>query len=89
MGMLCASKLARGRVLVPGDDIGFVLNLLQMFEIELLPINLDHLRASALLPFHHGDPFDRLIAAQAIAEDMHLVTEDPKLRLYNVNVVYP
>ncbi len=80
-------KLAQGRLILPGENIDSLLTLLRQTRISLLPIDLDHLRASAVLPFHHGDPFDRLIAAQAIAEDLRLVTEDPKLRLYNVNIL--
>ncbi len=81
-------KLAKGRLTLPGDDVDSLLALLRRTRISLLPIRLSHLRAAAVLPFHHGDPFDRLIAAQAIDEDLRLVTEDPKLRLYNVNVFY-
>jgi PIN domain nuclease of toxin-antitoxin system len=41
----------------------------------------------AKLPLHHGDPFDRLLVAQAISELMHLVTEDPHLAAYSDLVI--
>ncbi len=79
-------KLAQGRLVLPGHNVDSLLDLLRRTDITLLPVRLSHLRASAALPFHHGDPFDRMIAVQAIVEDLTLVTEDTKLRLYNVNV---
>ena len=41
-----------------------------------LPIILEHARAAGLLDWHHRDPFDRMLAAQAIAEGAVLVTGD-------------
>jgi PIN domain nuclease of toxin-antitoxin system len=41
-----------------------------------LPVTLMHARAAGLLDWDHGDPFDRMLAAQAIAEDATLVTAD-------------
>lgn len=79
-------KLAQGRLTLPGNNVDSLVALLRRTRIGLLPIRLSHLRAAAVLPFHHGDPFDRLIAAQAMAEDLQLITEDAKLRLYTVNV---
>lgn len=43
---------------------------------NLLPIDLSHLLYSATLPFHHRDPFDRLLIGQSIAEKMPIVTKD-------------
>jgi PIN domain nuclease of toxin-antitoxin system len=45
-------------------------------EIRILPILPAHLRQVVSLPFHHRDPFDRLLAAQAIAEGLPLVSRD-------------
>ena len=46
-----------------------------------------HLFELQYLPFHHNDPFDRLIIAQSIAEDIPIITSDPKFKLYDVNLV--
>jgi PIN domain nuclease of toxin-antitoxin system len=43
--------------------------------------------ALASLPNHHRDPFDRLLAAQALAEGLTLVTRDPQLARYPVSVL--
>jgi PIN domain nuclease of toxin-antitoxin system len=53
-------------------------------RVPLLPIELRHIQLSAGLPRHHGDPFDRLLAAQAIQEGMVLVTADRVLQRYPV-----
>jgi len=43
-----------------------------------------HLLLSATLPMHHRDPFDRMLIAQAKAEEMQLLTADPHFALYDV-----
>jgi PIN domain nuclease of toxin-antitoxin system len=52
--------------------------------MKLLPIELRHIRGSTLLPPIHGDPFDRLIVAQAIEEGLVLVTADRAIQRYPV-----
>jgi PIN domain nuclease of toxin-antitoxin system len=49
-------------------------------EIKLLPIEKNHLKELARLPFYHRDPFDRLIISQGIAENLPILTCD---RLFN------
>jgi len=44
--------------------------------IELLNINLDHINVVASLPFHHRDPFDRLLIAQAMVEQIPILSAD-------------
>jgi PIN domain nuclease of toxin-antitoxin system len=49
---------------------------------DLLPIRPDHCRALAHLPFHHRDPFDRMLVAQAISEGTALLTRDRMITAY-------
>ncbi len=49
---------------------------------NLMPIDLSHIVQSAALPFHHRDPFDRLIIGQAIVEKMPVVTKDALFEPY-------
>ncbi len=56
-------------------------------KIEVLPIDFEHIQQLLVLPPHHTDPFDRLIIAQAISEDISIVTKDVKFDLYNVSVI--
>lgn len=54
----------------------------------ILPILVPHLHTHRHLPFHHGDPFDRLVIAQALAEDMMLVSCDPEFPAYGVKLMW-
>lgn len=54
----------------------------------LLPIELAHLVRLADLPMHHRDPFDRMLAAQALAEGVPIVTGDPRIGAYGPQVVW-
>ena len=54
---------------------------------ELLDITPDHAAAVAALPRLHGDPFDRLLLAQAMVEPMRLMTADPLLYAYNSTII--
>ncbi|MCK5719660.1 MAG: type II toxin-antitoxin system VapC family toxin [Thiomargarita sp.] len=51
-------------------------------EILILPINFNHTVIQNKLPFHHKDPFDRIIVSQAIAENMNLISRDDIFDLY-------
>jgi PIN domain nuclease of toxin-antitoxin system len=53
---------------------------------RLLPITLAHIGLVELLPFHHRDPFDRLLVAQARIEGMTLVSRDPTLKAYGISI---
>ena len=55
---------------------------------RILPVEWMHAAAVETLPFHHRDPFDRLLAAQSIAEAIPLVTSDPAFKPYGVNIVW-
>lgn len=50
----------------------------------LLAIAVRHIEAAVRLPFHHRDPFDRMLVAQAIEEGLTLATEDETLHRYPV-----
>lgn len=53
-----------------------------------MPVTAMHAEAVQALPWHHRDPFDRLLVAQALVEDCALVTADRRLGAYGVNVVW-
>ena len=57
-------------------------------NIELLPIGLAHISQLEKLPPHHKDPFDRIIIAQAIVEDLVIVSIDGAFADYAVPVIW-
>ncbi len=56
-------------------------------NLQILPIELDHIYALSHLPYHHNDPFDRLLIAQAQVESMTLVTVDKKICQYDLKII--
>lgn len=64
-------------------DVDEVVNQIQANGFDELPISARHARQVASLPRHHGDPFDRLLVAQAISETVKLLTSDFRLAPYS------
>ena len=54
---------------------------------DALAISFEHAETAAGLPLHHGDPFDRMLIAQAIAEGLELVSDDRAFAAYDVQLV--
>jgi PIN domain nuclease of toxin-antitoxin system len=61
---------------------------LAALRFHLLPIRLGHIAATAELPQHHRDPFDRLLVAAALAERLSVVSADRAFKRYGVPVVW-
>jgi PIN domain nuclease of toxin-antitoxin system len=57
-------------------------------SIDLLPITPEHIYQSMALPFHHRDPFDRIILAQSIVEGMPLLSGDTAFDAYGITRVW-
>ena len=55
-------------------------------RIPELPVTTRHAEIAGKLPLHHRDPFDRMLVAQAIAEDLTLVSADRRLKDYDVQI---
>lgn len=56
--------------------------------VRLLDARPEHVYLVESLPWHHRDPFDRLLVAQALAEDLPVLTGDPRFEAYGVSVVW-
>lgn len=61
---------------------------LRRLGFDPMPVTALHAEAVEGLPWHHRDPFDRLLAAQALVEDRVLVSADPRLRAYGIEVLW-
>jgi len=75
-----AIKNTLGKLKMPADSIR---EAIQDMMLRVLPFTADHAYRLFELPFHHRDPFDRQIIAQAIAEGVVIVTPDEKFSLYH------
>jgi len=76
-------KISLGRITVPEDTDSLMLRS----RCNPLPIQLKHLEAIKDLPHLHGDPFDRLLIAQAREESLTLVTRDRQISKYDVPIL--
>lgn len=74
------SKPRRG---APFPSTSQALDWFRQTGLDILPIQEAHILALESLPMIHGDPFDRLLVAQAVAEPMTLITHDQRLSAYS------
>ena len=76
-------KKSLNKISLPDDFI----SQLQENGFELLDINYKHIAKLDELPLIHRDPFDRMLVAQTIHENLSLVTNDLEIMKYNVKIV--
>ena len=77
-------KVSIGKLSLAQPFDTFVPQQLADNDIEILPISLAHLGVVSTLPFHHRDPFDRLLVAQAMTEQVPIVSADTAFDAYSV-----
>jgi len=57
-------------------------------DLNVSPVALPHVLALDVLPFHHKDPFDRLLIAQSIVEGLTIVSADSQFSAYGVQLLH-
>ena len=82
-----AVKIGLGKLEFNGRAEGFI-RLAETNKITILPIKPSHLTALENLLMIHRDPFDRLLIASAIAEEMTLITADENIQRYEVAQIW-
>ena len=83
-----AIKSALGKLRVSTIDDDSLFDMIDHQPVTRLPILHSHARHVASLPLHHGDPFDRLLIAQALVEDLPIMTADDQFLLYEIEVIW-
>jgi PIN domain nuclease of toxin-antitoxin system len=83
-----AIKTSIGKLQIPAPVESFIPTQLTINDFQLLPIAIPHLGLVATFPFHHKDPFDRLLAAQSLHESMPIVSIDARLDPYGVQRIW-
>jgi PIN domain nuclease of toxin-antitoxin system len=66
----------------------FIRYQIELNNFELLPIKLEHLFSFSNLPLHHRDPFDRLLVAQCLQENITLLSADVAFDAYSITRVW-
>ncbi len=79
-----AIKVSRNRLQISAPIDTFLRSQLAINSIRLLPIEIPHVAVLATLPFHHKDPFDRMLVSQALADRVPIVSVDATLDAYGV-----
>ena len=80
-------KTSLGKLVIP-ENIAALMDKSLSIGFKILPIEREHLIVLSTLDLIHRDPFDRIIIAQAIAENMPLVSSDEVFKQYPVNCVW-
>jgi len=62
--------------------------LIERYGFSPLEVSFEHTDAVRALAQHHGDPFDRMLVAQAIVEELVLVTKDERIAAYGIDVIW-
>ena len=57
-------------------------------DVTVLPLSVEYVDVQSNLPRHHGDPFDRLIVAQAIVEQVSIISADANLDAYDITRIW-
>ena len=80
-------KWSKGILKLPEPPTSFVTSILVASGISQLPVTVIDACAVAELPLHHKDPFDRVLVAQARTNGLQLMTADPMLAKYDVDII--
>jgi PIN domain nuclease of toxin-antitoxin system len=83
-----AIKFALGSLTLPEAPSTFITQVLRSWAIQSLDITQEHALRTGELPAHHRDPFDRLLIAQAVAEEMTLLTADRVFQKYKIDLIF-
>jgi PIN domain nuclease of toxin-antitoxin system len=83
-----AIKASKGRLALPSDVGTYVTDRMRRYRWTPLPIEASHAVQAASLPPIHGDPFDRVLVAQAQLESIPIVTTDPAITRYDVETIW-
>lgn len=87
-GWEIAIKMRLGRITISGELESVIPEQMATNAILGLPIHMSHALRTYRLPRHHRDPFDRILVAQAMVEDMPIITRDKAIKQYEVQTYW-
>ena len=82
-----AIKISLGKLDLNGgfDEIS---KIMSHYDIEILPLSFEHIHKLLSLEFYHRDPFDRIIIAQSLVENITIVSKDENFPKYEVQLIW-
>lgn len=81
-------KVRLGKLAIPSPLRAFLDRQFDENQIAILSVTLEHIYVLESLPMHHRDPFDRLLIAQSIAEEIVILSADEKLSAYSAEIIW-
>jgi PIN domain nuclease of toxin-antitoxin system len=83
-----AIKASLKKLRLPAATDRYIPEQMSLNGFETLEITFRQTMGTATLPWHHRDPFDRLLAAQAIEEKLNIVSRDPAFDAYGIKRIW-
>ncbi len=81
-------KVSLGKLPLPKPSNEFIPHWLKVLNITTLNIRAEHALVVANMPFHHNDPFDRMLIAQSSIEKLPIASIDAAFKNYDVEVIW-
>ena len=81
-------KVQIGKIPLPIPTGPYIVKKLVENRIETLAVSRDHVLRVETLPMHHNDPFDRILIAQSLEEDIPVITADRIFSRYSVELIW-
>lgn len=82
------AKVQIGKLTLPSPVGNYLSEKLRMNGVSVLPLTFSHVRRLEGIPLHHRDPFDRILIAQSLEENIPLVTSDSAFENYSVQIIW-
>ena len=81
-------KMSLGKLSLKSGWLKTIEDEMKINAIQWLSIEMTHCVKLTNLPFHHRDPFDRMLVAQAMVDDMQLLSRDTRLSSYEIKRIW-
>ena len=81
-------KLSLGKLSLKREWFKTIQEEMRINAVQWLPVEMRHCVELTKLPFHHRDPFDRMLIAQAMTEDLQLLSRDHRLSAYEIERIW-
>jgi len=83
-----SAAVAAGPISMPGNSIQALIDQIEIASLPILELENRYILRTETLPYHHSDPFDRILIAQALEENLTILSSDSKFPLYDAPVIW-